>query len=97
MKGKDWGGWGQAVEGGQSGNGDTEGILVERVAVVGGPGEYQLKLPLLTSMYLGDRWEYLFRTAGDDYVIRAYGNELRDPQHCHLSLPEKHVWTFPKN
>ena len=72
-------------------------LRVERGAVVGGPGKNQLALPLLTSMYLGDRWEYLFRTAGDDYVIRAYGNELRDPQHCHLSLPEKHVWIFPKN
>jgi iron(III) transport system ATP-binding protein len=39
-------------------------IRVERVAVVEGPGENQLALPLLTSMYLGDRWEYLFRTAG---------------------------------
>jgi iron(III) transport system ATP-binding protein len=47
-------------------------------------------------MYLGDRWEYLFRTAGDDFVIRAYGHDVRDPQHCHLSLPEKHVWIFPK-
>lgn len=71
-------------------------IRVERVAVVEGPGENQLELPLLTSMYLGDRWEYLFRTAGDDFVIRAYGHEVRDPQHCHLSLPERHVWVFPK-
>ncbi|STW79236.1 ABC transporter [Klebsiella michiganensis] len=22
-------------------------------------------------MYLGDRWEYLFRTEGDDFAIRA--------------------------
>ena len=97
IAGKDWVLWGQAGEGVQSGNEATAVIRVERVAVVEGPGENQLALPLLTSMYLGDRWEYLFRTAGDDYVIRAYGNELRDPQHCHLSLPEKHVWIFPKN
>ena len=97
IEGKDWVLWGQAGEGVQSGNEATAVIRVERVAVVEGPGENQLALPLLTSMYLGDRWEYLFRTAGDDYVIRAYGNELRDPQHCHLSLPEKHVWIFPKN
>jgi iron(III) transport system ATP-binding protein len=35
-----------------------------------------LELPLLTSMYLGDRWEYLFRTRGD-FAIRAYGSSLR--------------------
>jgi iron(III) transport system ATP-binding protein len=65
--------------------------------MVDGPGDNQLELPLVTSMYLGDRWEYLFRTSGDDFAIRAYGNEVRDPQHCHLSLPENHVWVFPKS
>lgn len=55
-----------------------------------------MTLPLLTSMYLGDRWEYLFRTSGDDFVIRAYGNDMRDAQPHHLQLPEQHVWIFPK-
>ena len=96
IEGKGWVLWGQAGEGVQSGADATAVIRVERVAVVEGPGENQLELPLLTSMYLGDRWEYLFRTVGDDFVIRAYGHEVRDPQHCHLSLPEKHVWVFPK-
>jgi iron(III) transport system ATP-binding protein len=96
IEGKGWVLWGQAGEGVQSGEEATAVIRVERVAVVEGPGENQLELPLLTSMYLGDRWEYLFRTVGDDFVIRAYGHEVRDPQHCHLSLPEKYVWVFPK-
>ena len=96
IEGKGWVLWGQAGEGVQSGKEATAVIRVERVAVVEGPGENQLELPLLTSMYLGDRWEYLFRTVGDDFVIRAYGHEVRDPQHCHLSLPEKYVWVFPK-
>ena len=97
IEGKDWVLWGQAGEGVQNGQEATAVIRVERVEVVDGPGENQLELPLLTSMYLGDRWEYLFRTAGDDFVIRAYGHDVRDPQHCHLSLPAKHVWIFPKN
>lgn len=97
IEGKGWVLWGQAGEGVRSGEDATAVIRVERVAVVEGPGENQLALPLLTSMYLGDRWEYLFRTPGDDFVIRAYGHEARDPLHCHLSLPEKHVWIFPKN
>ncbi|MGX2321551.1 ABC transporter ATP-binding protein [Klebsiella pneumoniae] len=50
----------------------------------------------LTSMYLGDRWEYLFRTEGDDFPLRAYGTALRDAEHCHLTLPAEDVWIFPQ-
>ncbi|MNP21087.1 Spermidine/putrescine import ATP-binding protein PotA [compost metagenome] len=96
IEGRGWSLWGKAAEGVQSGQEGTAVIRVERVALVEGPGENQFELPLLTSMYLGDRWEYLFRTIGDDFVIRAYGTEVRDPQHCHLALPENHVWIFPK-
>ncbi|WP_407842876.1 TOBE domain-containing protein, partial [Burkholderia pseudomallei] len=35
-------------------------IRVERVQVADGPGENRLPAELVTSMYLGDRWEYLF-------------------------------------
>ncbi len=97
VEGRGWALWGQAGEGVQVGHEGTAVIRVERVALVDEPGENQLELPLVTSMYLGDRWEYLFRTSGDDFAIRAYGNELRDPQHCRLALPEKHVWVFPKS
>jgi len=96
IEGKGWALWGLAGAGVQNGQEATAVIRVERVKLVEGPGENQLELPLLTSMYLGDRWEYLFRTQGDDFVIRAYGSEVRDPQHCHLALPENHVWIFPK-
>lgn len=97
IEGKDWVLWGLAGEGVKPGDDATAVIRVERVKLVEGPGENQLELPMLTSMYLGDRWEYLFRTAGDDFVIRAYGTEVRDPQHCHLALPENHLWIFPKS
>ena len=97
IEGASWSLWGRAGEGVSVGEPATAVIRVERLRLDGAAQDNSLQLPLLTSMYLGDRWEYLFRTAGDDYVIRAYGNELRDPQHCHLSLPEKHVWIFPKN
>ena len=53
-------------------------------------------MPLLTSMYLGDRWEYLFRTEGDDFAIRAYGSALRDAERCHLALPVSDLWIFLK-
>ena len=96
IEGNGWTLWGQASEGVQAGQEGTAVIRVERVALVDGPGENQLELPLLTSMYLGDRWEYLFRTTGDDFVIRAYGKAVRDPQHCHLALSAEDVWVFAK-
>ena len=52
IEGKGWVLWGQAGEGVRSGEDATAVIRVERVAVVEGPGENQLALPLLTSMYL---------------------------------------------
>ncbi|HGO5313613.1 TPA: ABC transporter ATP-binding protein, partial [Klebsiella michiganensis] len=71
-------------------------IRVERLRIASAPEENMLALPLLTSMYLGDRWEYLFRTEGDDFAIRAYGSALRDAKRCHLALPVSDLWIFPK-
>ncbi|QFR84673.1 ATP-binding cassette domain-containing protein [Yersinia pestis subsp. pestis bv. Medievalis] len=95
IEGKDWGLWGWAgrVTAGQEG---TAVIRVERVRLGDNLDGNQLELPLLTSMYLGDRWEYLFRTVADDFVIRAYGPEVRGKESCHLSLPTEHLWIFPK-
>ncbi|WP_034916936.1 ABC transporter ATP-binding protein [Erwinia sp. 9145] len=96
IEGAGWSLWGKAGEGVSVGQEGIAVIRVERVRLSeSAPGENALALPLLTSMYLGDRWEYLFRTAGDNIAIRAYGHALRDPAHCHLSLPEEHVWIFP--
>ncbi|MBH9710717.1 ABC transporter ATP-binding protein, partial [Burkholderia contaminans] len=74
----------------------TAVIRVERLRIASAPEENMLALPLLTSMYLGDRWEYLFRTEGDDFAIRAYGSALRDAERCHLALPVSDLWIFPK-
>ena len=68
------------------------GTILKPCAIWRGNG----RLPLLTSMYLGDRWEYLFRTEGDDFPLRAYGTALRDAEHCHLTLPAEDVWIFPQ-
>jgi iron(III) transport system ATP-binding protein len=59
---------------GQRGEEATAVIRVERLRLGAAPEDNMLELPLLTSMYLGDRWEYLFRTEGDDFAIRAYGS-----------------------
>ena len=74
----------------------TAVIRVERLCLGATPQDNMLELPLLTSMYLGDRWEYLFRTRGDDFAIRAYGSSLRNTEHCHLTFPVNDLWIFPR-
>ncbi|HEJ0123621.1 TPA: ABC transporter ATP-binding protein [Klebsiella aerogenes] len=96
VEGASWALWGRAGEGGSVGQPATAVIRVERLRLDCSPQDNSLELPLLTSMYLGDRWEYLFRTEGDDFAIRAYGTALRDAEHCHLTLPADDVWVFPQ-
>ncbi|BEM29884.1 ABC transporter ATP-binding protein [Serratia marcescens] len=96
IEGKDWALWGKAGAGVQVGQEGTAVIRVERVRLGEDPQGNQLELPLLTSMYLGDRWEYLFRTVAEDFVVRAYGHEAREQALCRLSLPAEHLWIFPK-
>lgn len=96
VEGASWALWGRAGEGVSVGQPATAVIRVERLRLDCSPQDNRLELPLLTSMYLGDRWEYLFRTEGDDFAIRAYGTALRDAEHCHLTLPADDVWVFPQ-
>ncbi len=96
IEGANWALWGMAGEGVSVGAEATAVIRVERLRIASSPEENMLELALLTSMYLGDRWEYLFRTEGDDFVIRAYGSALRDAERCHLTLPVNDLWIFPK-
>lgn len=49
----------------------------------------------MTKMFLGDRWEYLFRTAGEQFVVRAYGGDGQLDGVCSLTLPADKVWIFP--
>ena len=71
IEGASWALWGMGGEGVKVGEEATAVIRVERLRIASAPEENMLALPLLTSMYLGDRWEYLFRTEGDDFAIRA--------------------------
>lgn len=96
IEGKDWALWGMAGAGVKVSDEATAVIRVERVRLGEDPQGNQLELPLLTSMYLGDRWEYLFRTVAEDFVVRAYGTEVRGQTPCRLSLPAEHLWIFPK-
>ena len=99
IEGPGWALWGHAGEGVAAGQPATGVIRVERVRLADDADGNHLDLPLLTSMYLGDRWEYLFRGVADTpssgLSLRAYGPLGREPGPCRIALPAEHVWIFP--
>ncbi len=74
-------------------------IRVEQGRLADNATDNSLEMPLVTSMYLGDRWEYVFRAADDNpaqgLALRAYGLNSRAPGNHHLMLPDDQVWVFP--
>jgi len=99
VQGDGWSLRGRAGEGISVGSDAIAVIRVEQVRMTEGDITNGLELPLLTSMYLGDRWEYLFRTEGgtptQGLALRAYGQVNRAPGRYRLELPAEHVWVFP--
>ncbi|AHI67606.1 lipase [Burkholderia thailandensis] len=69
-------------------------IRVERVQVADGPGENRLPAELVTSMYLGDRWEYLFHCG--ELRLRAFGTVPRAAGRHWLEFPANDCWAFAK-
>ena len=51
-----------------------------------------LPLPLITCMYLGDRWECLFKHG--DASVRAYSKHRIDPGQYWLEMPAEKLWVF---
>ncbi len=100
IEGRGWSLWGKASPDVSQGQDATAVIRVEQVRLADDPDGNHLDMPLLTSMYLGDRWEYLFRTPDADpahpLALRAYGPEGREPGPCRLALPASKVWVFPR-
>ena len=74
---------------------DTDGtalIRVEEVRIGRTPVDNGIQLPLSTCMYLGDRWECLFKH-GDAHV-RAYSKHRIDPGQYWLEMPAEKLWVF---
>ncbi|WP_137936294.1 ABC transporter ATP-binding protein [Chitinivorax sp. B] len=67
-------------------------IRLERLKVADGPGHNRLLARLVTSMYLGDRWEYLFHQGS--LRFRAFGHEPRDAGEYWVEFPANDTWVF---
>jgi iron(III) transport system ATP-binding protein len=90
-----WGKVSPKLEAGQEG---VAIIRVEQVRFAQEAEDNTLDMQLVTSMYLGNRWEYVFRTLGDNSLnalaLRAYGHENRLPGKYRLCLPPSQLWIF---
>ncbi len=67
-------------------------IRVEDVRVSSSWVENAIALPLLTCMYLGDRYECLF--AQGETSLRAYTSQRLDPGTYWLQMPAEKLWVF---
>jgi iron(III) transport system ATP-binding protein len=73
----------------------TAMIRLEQVRIVPSQVDNAVCLPLATCMYLGDRWECLFRR-GDmtEGGVRAYSPYKLEAGDYWLQLPQEKLWVF---
>jgi iron(III) transport system ATP-binding protein len=67
-------------------------IRVEEVRISATPVENAIQMPLLTCMYLGDRFECLF-TQGE-LKLRAYSKQRLEAGSYWLQMPAEKLWSF---
>jgi iron(III) transport system ATP-binding protein len=92
IEGDGWTLWGTPRAGATPGHDATAVIRLEQVRIARSGAGNTLKLPLSTSMYLGDKWEYLFRLG--PIPVRAHGAEDLPPGDYIVDLPEERLWLF---
>jgi iron(III) transport system ATP-binding protein len=68
-------------------------IRVERVRIADAPGPNRIAAKLVTSMYIGDRFEHLFEVGKGR--LRAYGDSALEAREAfHVELPRESLWIF---
>jgi iron(III) transport system ATP-binding protein len=78
---------------GANDSGDVTALIrLEEVRVSATPQDNALQLPLVTCMYLGDRWECLF--ALGETKLRAYSKQRLDAGSYWLQMPAEKLWAF---
>lgn len=96
LSGPGWDLWGHAAAPLNAGQHATAVIRVEQVQLNAQPGPDTLQLQLSTSMYLGDKWEHVFRMADPSAgTLRAFGPEPLPSGVHHLQLPPSKLWIYP--
>lgn len=67
-------------------------IRVEQMRLADGPGAHRTQIELATSMFLGDRFEYVFHAGAD--LLRAWGKTQETAGSRWLEFPPEAVWIF---
>jgi iron(III) transport system ATP-binding protein len=92
VEGDGWSLWGTLRGEPAAGREASAVIRLEQVRVASGGEGNRIKLPLSTSMYLGDRWENLFRLGPTP--LRAYTADELAPGEYWLEFPAERLWIF---
>ena len=93
LSGEGWRLWGEPRGGTKTGGSAATGMIrLERVRVADGPGDNRVRLPLVTSMFLGDKWEHLFHLGAAR--LRAYGHAPLEAGEHWLEIPRRDLWVF---
>ncbi len=92
ITGPGWSLWGRNI-GKRAVGHDAQGLIrLERVRLVDGPGENRVQAELVTSMYLGDTWELLFKVG--DARLRAYSFAKPTAATQWLEIPPQDFWLY---
>ncbi|MCX5590794.1 ABC transporter ATP-binding protein [Alcaligenes endophyticus] len=95
LQGEGWTIWGQSEQALQVGQAATAIVRVEQVRLQTEHMGDSITLPLLTSMYLGDKWEHVFRTNDElSNSLRAFGQTPLQHGNYHLHLPPENTWIY---
>jgi iron(III) transport system ATP-binding protein len=76
----------------QAGAEATGVVRVERIQLADGPGPNRIPMALVTSMYLGDRWEYVLDNGST--MVRAHGREPIPAGPRWVEIPQEQLWVF---
>jgi iron(III) transport system ATP-binding protein len=92
LEGAGWSLWG-TLRGESTPGREAQGVIrLEQVRIAQEAAANRLQLTLSTSMYLGDRWEHLFRFG--ELPLRAYGSEELGAGDYWLEFPPERLWVF---
>jgi iron(III) transport system ATP-binding protein len=67
-------------------------IRLEKLRLGGGPGPNRMLMSVKAQMYIGERWELLFRK--DELAVRTYASAPLKHESYHVEFPPPALWIF---
>ena len=92
IEGDGWALNGQLKDDLKVGDRATAVIRLERMKLVADKGANRIVSETNSSVFLGDKWEYVFDISGN--TLRCYGSEPIQNSVQMVEIPEEHLWLF---